>query len=236
MSNLICCFCQKDAGPHGNNPFPLCDEGVCCDTCNITLVVAARLTSSTARTVEPELSHVDTLSCECRACMMNAYVHIDTCKCEMCEEDSIDTTFAKKNVIVNKEEGKVWIHKDGQLVEVIEQDGKYTEVNGEDTWISRDGEWVNVDSVDEQEDVSQVYHQRALEEAMRTQSNSYKCMICKDGIDPFDHRKCQGIIPYDCDICKDYYSDHRACEGMTREEMAYEDFCDEYRRTCGGKY
>jgi len=177
--------------------------------------------------------------------MLKAYVHMDqypeesTCDCEMCasDEEGCGTTSAKMRVIEKKEGGRMWIHKDDQLVEVVDLGGKYKEVNGDATWISRKDGWVNIDTVDEQEDVSGAYHQRALEEAMASQQEQpkkeYECSICMDGIVPFDHRKCQGVIPYDCDECHDYYTDHRPCEWMTRSEMGYEDYCEEYRNNLG---
>lgn len=41
----VCCLCGEplQKGEHGNNPAPLEDEGVCCDYCNITRVIPARL-------------------------------------------------------------------------------------------------------------------------------------------------------------------------------------------------
>jgi hypothetical protein len=93
------------------------------------------------------------------------------------------------------------------------------------------------ESVEKQEDMSQVYHQRALEEAMASQQEQpkkeYECSICMDGVTPFDHRKCQGLIPYDCHECHDYYTDHRVCMGMTRSEIGYEDYCAEYMSNLG---
>lgn len=42
MKNKECVLCNGDAGKFGNNPWPLSNEGVCCDECNIQ-VVGARL-------------------------------------------------------------------------------------------------------------------------------------------------------------------------------------------------
>ena len=75
-------------------------------------------------------------------------------------------------------------------------------------------------------EAAEAYHQRSLEEAMLTQqqpNTQYECSICEDAVG-FDHRKCQGLIPYDCHECHDYYNDHRVCEGMTRSEIGYEDY------------
>lgn len=40
----VCCFCGLDAGEYGNNPEPLFYwPRVCCDGCNLRLVIPARL-------------------------------------------------------------------------------------------------------------------------------------------------------------------------------------------------
>jgi hypothetical protein len=39
----ICVFCGRDAGRFGNNPAPVKTQGVCCDACNMTIVIPARL-------------------------------------------------------------------------------------------------------------------------------------------------------------------------------------------------
>lgn len=38
-----CCLCGAPVGQYGNNPWPLAEEGRCCDTCNFTKVIPARL-------------------------------------------------------------------------------------------------------------------------------------------------------------------------------------------------
>jgi len=95
-SNVICCFCERDAGPHGNDPYPLQEEGRCCDTCNMTLVIKARIEREfnllekeddafyerrSAETNKDEANkdeaNKDETNCECRQCMMKAYVHLD---------------------------------------------------------------------------------------------------------------------------------------------------------------
>ena len=41
-----CVMCGGDAGEFGNNPYPLhLDEGVCCDECNVEVVLARILMS-----------------------------------------------------------------------------------------------------------------------------------------------------------------------------------------------
>lgn len=37
-SKNVCCFCGKWFWGFGNNPYPLKDEGVCCDECNQNVV------------------------------------------------------------------------------------------------------------------------------------------------------------------------------------------------------
>lgn len=39
----FCVFCGKRINGYGNNPAPVKDEGVCCDKCNNTIVLAARI-------------------------------------------------------------------------------------------------------------------------------------------------------------------------------------------------
>lgn len=38
----ICCICGKPFEGYGNNPVPVSNSGVCCDPCNIAVVVPAR--------------------------------------------------------------------------------------------------------------------------------------------------------------------------------------------------
>lgn len=38
-----CVLCGKHINGHGNNPAPLADEGKCCDACNKTKVIPARM-------------------------------------------------------------------------------------------------------------------------------------------------------------------------------------------------
>lgn len=39
---MKCCICGKDIIGYGNNPYPITDEGLCCDECNL-IVVMTRL-------------------------------------------------------------------------------------------------------------------------------------------------------------------------------------------------
>ena len=214
-------------------PMPLREKEGCSETSSVAGV--ASLAPSTSRTIEPELSHVDTMSCECRACVLKAYVHMDQypdespCDCEVCAtgEEPHEPSPIKPWVFEKKEGSKILIHKDGHFVEVtVDKDGKYKESNGGYVTYTPDG-WVSDENVDEQKDVSEAYHQRALEETMGDQSKKQSiCDLCEEEVvvGGFDHRKCQGIIPYDCDECHDYYTDHRPCQGMTRSEIGYEDY------------
>jgi hypothetical protein len=39
----ICCICGKEFTEWGNNPWPIKEEGTCCDTCNRDFVIPARI-------------------------------------------------------------------------------------------------------------------------------------------------------------------------------------------------
>lgn len=38
-----CCICGKTFKGWGNNPWPVMDSGECCDECNFTQVIPARI-------------------------------------------------------------------------------------------------------------------------------------------------------------------------------------------------
>lgn len=38
-----CCICGKEVEGFGNNPEPVKHEGRCCDVCNVTFVIPARV-------------------------------------------------------------------------------------------------------------------------------------------------------------------------------------------------
>lgn len=40
----ICCICKKSFAGHGNNPFPAYVNGVCCESCNYSVVIPLRMT------------------------------------------------------------------------------------------------------------------------------------------------------------------------------------------------
>lgn len=40
---MKCCICNKIINGYGNNPWPVKDDGECCDNCNMTKVIPARL-------------------------------------------------------------------------------------------------------------------------------------------------------------------------------------------------
>lgn len=42
MKNYTCCICGKTFYGYGNNPYPLKEDGLCCDNCN-EKVIEARL-------------------------------------------------------------------------------------------------------------------------------------------------------------------------------------------------
>lgn len=39
----VCCICGKEFDGWGNNPWPIVEDGECCDECNMTRVVPARI-------------------------------------------------------------------------------------------------------------------------------------------------------------------------------------------------
>ena len=47
-----CCICGKNFEGWGNNPAPVKDEGVCCDDCNATRVIPARIAQLSRRNEE----------------------------------------------------------------------------------------------------------------------------------------------------------------------------------------
>lgn len=36
----LCVLCDKEIEGWGNNPYPLAEEGECCDACNIDVIMA----------------------------------------------------------------------------------------------------------------------------------------------------------------------------------------------------
>lgn len=52
MSNevtKVCCICGKEFKGWGNNPWPVKEDGECCDQCNWEKVVPARIRKSNER-------------------------------------------------------------------------------------------------------------------------------------------------------------------------------------------
>lgn len=43
MHNFKCCICGNEVLGYGNNPYPITREGECCDICNMTTVLQARI-------------------------------------------------------------------------------------------------------------------------------------------------------------------------------------------------
>lgn len=39
----VCCFCNDTFRGYGNNPRPVLDEGQACDSCNLSIVIKARI-------------------------------------------------------------------------------------------------------------------------------------------------------------------------------------------------
>lgn len=40
---MKCCICGQGIGSYGNNPWPVKGSGECCDLCNMTVVLQARI-------------------------------------------------------------------------------------------------------------------------------------------------------------------------------------------------
>ena len=40
---MECCFCKKDVGEYGNDPYPVKEDAVCCDKCNLEIVIPIRI-------------------------------------------------------------------------------------------------------------------------------------------------------------------------------------------------
>lgn len=47
LEKKTCCICGKKFGGYGNNPWPVKQDGECCDDCNFTKVIPARIKLST---------------------------------------------------------------------------------------------------------------------------------------------------------------------------------------------
>lgn len=43
MADKVCCICGEEINGYGNNPYPVKEDGRCCDKCNATKVIPARL-------------------------------------------------------------------------------------------------------------------------------------------------------------------------------------------------
>ena len=51
MESKECVLCNGDAGEYGNNPWPLSDEGVCCDSCNNDVVFTRIIMNNIGRNI-----------------------------------------------------------------------------------------------------------------------------------------------------------------------------------------
>lgn len=45
----VCCICGRPFTGWGNNPWPIHEDGECCDMCNYSLVVPARIAMATEK-------------------------------------------------------------------------------------------------------------------------------------------------------------------------------------------
>lgn len=110
MSSLenACCFCLEDFGLHGNDPWPLQEEGRCCDVCNRNLVIKARIQKYLEETQKDvrSFNHEESSFCECRVCMLKEYVHIDR-DYEIVEEQNSPPTMDAQPIVMSYESSLV---------------------------------------------------------------------------------------------------------------------------------
>jgi len=50
----VCCICGRKFTGWGNNPYPVTDDGECCDACNSVYVIPARLRQIYAKNEKEE--------------------------------------------------------------------------------------------------------------------------------------------------------------------------------------
>ncbi len=43
FNKFTCCICGKEVEEYGNNPWPVKEEGRCCNRCNLDKVLPARI-------------------------------------------------------------------------------------------------------------------------------------------------------------------------------------------------
>ena len=55
MSSTKCCICGQYFTGFGNDPWPVTEEGICCDICNADIVLPARMAQMHNRYVSPGL-------------------------------------------------------------------------------------------------------------------------------------------------------------------------------------
>lgn len=50
-----CCICGQTSIGFGNNPAPVKNNGRCCDVCNLTVVIPARIIASETEEAKPDI-------------------------------------------------------------------------------------------------------------------------------------------------------------------------------------
>ena len=65
----VCCICGKVFEGYGNDPWPVREEGRCCDDCNIKIVVPARIAQ--LKTSEEKKCDKDYFACVEMDCLWN---------------------------------------------------------------------------------------------------------------------------------------------------------------------
>lgn len=85
-----CCICGKVFEGYGNNPWPVRENGKCCDNCNLEVVVPVRI--SQLKTNEEKKMEETLLNCVEVQCLWNDGV----CHC-MCSTEKRDKLIPDKD-------------------------------------------------------------------------------------------------------------------------------------------
>ena len=71
----VCCICGKTFEGYGNDPWPVKEEGRCCDECNYDTVIPARI--SQLRSAEEKEINENAYPCVNQECLWNT----GNCEC-----------------------------------------------------------------------------------------------------------------------------------------------------------
>lgn len=56
---FICVICKLSSTGYGNNPYPICDSGSCCDLCDERIVIPSRIKNLIALKVKKTNAWLD---------------------------------------------------------------------------------------------------------------------------------------------------------------------------------